>query len=220
MVEKENNVQSEQMNQRFVEKINEIRRKAGYLSIEEVLMLHDRENVVLDPFSLLISKDVEIGEKNVFYPNVVIQREDQGNIRVADENTFFLNTYLFANQGTIDIGRKNHFGDGGCTIKANNPDAHIVVGDNGRYINGAVIIGNSDLGSGSQIIGSITVQDTVLAGGQNFQHANPDERGAVLKGIGLARGLYVAQGKVINAFGSFQDAPIESQSKYHPKQTK
>ncbi len=128
-----------------------------------------------------------------------------------------MNTFIYADQGTVSIGNRNQFGDGGCTIKANSEDTTTTISDNGRYLNGPLIIGSSHLGSGTQVIGAVTVQDSTLEGGKDYMFSDPDERGAVLKGTGLARGMLVSRGKVINAYGNFQDAHVENQSKYHPR---
>jgi len=61
------------------------------------------------------------------------------------------------------------------------------------------------------------VQNCTLADGGTFQEPNPDERGAVLKGFGLARNIVLETGRVINGGGNFADFPIEQQSAYHPK---
>ena len=65
--------------------------------------------------------------------------------------------------------------------------------------------------------GAITVQDCSLEEGGNYKEPDPDLRGAVLKGSGIARDIQLPKGHVINAYGTFQNASLESQSHYHPK---
>ncbi|WP_328990808.1 hypothetical protein OG394_31530 [Kribbella sp. NBC_01245] len=45
----------------------------GWLTVAEVLELAETGSVVLDPHSLLIGREVQLGRGNVFYPNVVIE---------------------------------------------------------------------------------------------------------------------------------------------------
>ncbi len=40
----------------------------------------------------------------------------------------------------------------------------------------------------------------------------------MLKGSGVARGITLAQGLVIQAFGLFADAPVRQQSFFHPNE--
>jgi large exoprotein involved in heme utilization and adhesion len=79
-------------------------------------------------------------------------------------------------------------------------------------------MGQTSLGDGSQILGGITVQNCLLAGGGSYKTSDPDERGAVMKGFGLARNLTLQTGQVINGSGDFGTASIEWQRAYHPKQ--
>ena len=55
--------------------------------------------------------------------------------------------------------------------------------------------------------------------GDGGSHAEPDpnRRGGVLKGAGVARGLHVPQGGVIQAFGIFDTASLRRQVEFHPK---
>lgn len=117
----------------------------------------------------------------------------------------------------MKIGNGNEFGPAGITIKANMSDALIAVGDDGRYCDGASIMGKTNLGSGSQVLGNITVQGCTLAAGGTHQEPDPDKRAAVLKGFGLARGITLEVGQVVNGAGKFADAPVEWQHDYHPK---
>jgi hypothetical protein len=184
----------------------------GYLTLAETFALVERRNVVLDPFSLLIGRDVVIGTGNVFYPGVTIG----GALTIGDENTFHSGSALFAHLGCIVVGGRNQFGEGGFTARADRPGGLIEIGDHGRYLGGVSVQGAARLGSGSQILGAIAVQDFVLAAGGSFEEPDPDARGAVLKGVGRARGLTLARGEVIQGSGAFDAKDIQWQSFYHP----
>jgi hypothetical protein len=177
-----------------VAQLDRIRAGRGFLTIAETLALADSGNVVLDPFSLLVSRAVRIGSRNVFYPGVTL---------VSDPG------------GTIVVGSENQFGEGGFTARAEG-GAVIEIGDGGRYTLGASLTAPAQLGSGSQILGAIAVQDCVLGAGGTFRDLDPDARGAVLKGVGRARGLRLARGQVIQGDGVFDAADIKPQSFYHP----
>jgi len=200
-----------------ITRINQQRASQGFRGISELLALMDQGNTILDPFSLLISVSVILGENNLFYPNVIIQAKDGGKLQMGDGNVFYPNTLVLAEKGSVKIGNENQFGDGGCSVKANMADAEITISDNGRYINGVQVIGKTNLGSGSQVIGPITVQNSTLAAGGDYKSADADLRGGLLKGSGLARNVQVDQGGVINATGDFKQENLERQSKYHPK---
>jgi hypothetical protein len=194
------------------DKLDEMRRGQGYLSLAETLALADRGNVVLDPFSLLIGSGVTIGAGNIFYPNVTIA----GTVAIGDGNTFHSGTALFAAGGRIAIGSRNQFGEGGFTARADGASALIEVGDDGRYLGGVSVSAPAQLGSGTQILGAVAVQGCVLAPGGSFAEPDPDARGAVLKGVGRARGLRLAKGQVIQGDGVFDAKNVKPQSFYHP----
>lgn len=197
--------------------ITTARHHKGFLSIDELIGAAGKNNTILDPASVLVADGVTIGKGNVFYPNVVIERQGEGVITIGDNNTFYPGTYILSSAGTITIGSNNEFGSGGCTIKANTPDARIVIGDGGRYSDATSIMGKTTLGSGSQVLGNITVQGCSLAAGGTYQAPDPDDRAAVLKGFGLARGINLDRGQVVNGAGNFANAPVEWQRSYHPK---
>jgi carbonic anhydrase/acetyltransferase-like protein (isoleucine patch superfamily) len=191
------------------------RKQRGFLSIA-FLLEHYSKNVILDPFSTLISENVEMGQDNSIYPNVIIEAKNGGSIWLGNGNILFPGTLFLADQGEIRIGNNNEFGDGGLRLKANMVGATITIGDFGRYTNGAEIMGKCVLGSGSQILGQITVQNCNLGSGEGYKGSDPDLRGGLLKGFGLARSLDVKQGEVINGQGTFAQANIERQASYHP----
>jgi acetyltransferase-like isoleucine patch superfamily enzyme len=194
--------------------IDNARKKQKFLSADDVLAAYGETNSILDA-SVLISEGVEIGDNNVFYPNVVIERHGEGKISIGNNNIFYPGTYILSSAGSVTVGDKNEFGASGCTIKANMSDAAITIGDGGRYCDGANIMGKTSLDSGSQVLGNITVQGCALAAGGTFQTPDPDERAAVLKGFGLARGILLEKGQVVNGLGNFAERPVEWQREYH-----
>lgn len=195
------------------------RKEKGFLEIPKMITTVGQSNLVLDPYSVLISAGVEVGSDNTFYPNVVIERSGDAVITIGNGNVFYPGTYIVGSAGNIRIGNGNEFGPNGCAIMANVPDASVAIGDNGRYNSGASIMGRTELGTGSQVLGSITVQSCKLAGGETFKDPDPDSRAAVLKGFGLARGITLEIGQVVNGSGNFAEAPVEMQRDYHPKPT-
>lgn len=196
--------------------ISQTRQSKDFLSADELTTTLGKQNTILDS-SVLISKRATVGSGNIFYPNVVIECQEDGQITIGDDNTFYPGTYILSSAGAVKIGSGNEFGPAGITIKANMPDALVTTGNDGRYCDGASIVGKTNLGSGSQVLGSITVQSCTLAAGGTHQEPDPDKRAAVLKGFGLARGITLEVGQVINGAGKFADAPVEWQHDYHPK---
>ncbi len=196
----------------MIEKLNQHRSTLGFLTLEEML---ESDNIFLEPFSILISRHVVLGKNNTFYPSTVLQTLGQGSITLGDNNTFTPNGFFYVS-GTVTIGDNNFFGDGGVTARVSANET-LSIGNNGRYINGVALTGNNTLGDGSQIIGPIRVQSCVLASGGDFTHPEPDERGAVLKGFGLARGITLQGGQVIDGRGTFAVTEIKPQSFFHPK---
>ena len=207
-------IKDEPMDQ-LILRTNQLRSERNFLSIEATLDLADRDNVILDPWSVLISASAKVGSGNIFYPNVTIECSTSSSANIGSANTFCSGSLVVAmNAGAIEIGDANEFGDG-LAIKANRNGSLVRIGSNCRLISGAQVMGRTTIGSGSQIIGSIVVQDCQLDEGEPYSGTNPDLRGAVLKGQGLARSLHVPRGGVINGAGDFSASQIELQSSYH-----
>jgi len=201
-------------------RLDEARRKAGLLTVEQVVALADRDVTVFDPFSTLVGERVELGEGCVLYPGTVLECDAQSVCVLGRDNVLSPGTRICAVQGGhVQIGHCNNIGEGGAQVKANRPDARIEIGGNTRVSGGAELVGSTVLGSGCQVIGAISAQSVILEGGGDWTHPEPDERGAVLKGFGLARGLRLRTGDVVNGAGDFRTAPVERQSHYHPKAT-
>ncbi len=199
----------------LLSQIDRLRRERELLGPTELLALRDRDNVVLDPFSVLISRKARLGRGNHFEPGVVIACAG-GEIEIGDSNTFFIGARIDASAGRIRIGNSNRMGEGGLTLRVSAADTELVIGDGGRYQGGAAIQGPADLGSGSQILGSVLAQGIVLAAGGTFLEPDPDQRGAVLKGFGVARGISLGQGRVIAGSGTFSEDDAVWQSFNHP----
>lgn len=197
--------------------VDDLRRRHGYMTLDEIAALVARGNTVFDPFSTLLSARARIGSGNVFHPCVTLDCGPEGRLEIGDDNLFHAQTSLVAQTGAIFVGDRNTLGDGGFHAAANRPGADIRIGDDGRYLGGVRVFGLTRLGSGSQILGAITVDDCTLAAGGSHRHPVPDERGAVLKGRGSARRLDLAQGRVIVGDGTFRAEDAEPQSNHHPK---
>ncbi len=201
----------------LIELINNQRKSKGFYCTSELLKLCEMGNTILDPFSTLISESVDIGVGNIFYPCTTLEVRHSGLISIGNDNIFYSQSFLFAENGKITIGSNNQFGDGGFSIKANFKNSEIIIGDNGRYLNGVQLLGKTNLGSGSQVIGNITAQDCNLSSGESFLYPDFNLRGGVLKGFGLARNITVNQGKVLNGEGNFNQSDMKDQSFYHKK---
>ncbi len=197
-------------------RLDAAREHKGFLSIDATMEL-GTNNTILDPFSVLISSNVTVGDGNVFYPGVTVNSAADAQIDIGNGNEFHSGTLLIATHGGISIGSHNQFGDGGFTAKSNRPGAFVVIGDRGRYANNPSVFGETRLEDGSQILGNIVVDSCILESGASFEEIEPDKRGAVLKGWGVARMIRVARGHVINGEGNFDEEFTLPQSHFHPK---
>jgi hypothetical protein len=197
--------------------LDAVRRHQGLLTIGEVIDLARRGNIVYDPCSTLIAVRAVIGSGNTFFPNVFLLCGEGGRLELGDGNVLHANTLIEATQGEVRIGSRNQFGEGGFTAKANRPGAFIRIGDGGRYLHGTAVFGQSELGSGSQLLGTISVDGCVLEPGGGFAEPDPDRRAGLLKGHGTARGLRVPRGQVIVGSGTFSMRDLLPQSRFHPK---
>jgi len=197
--------------------LDDVRRQKGLLTLPELIDLAQQGNIFYDPHSVLISARAVIGRDNVFFPGVYLFCTEGGALEIGNGNTFHANSMIEATHGGITIGNGNQFGEGGFTAKANRKGASISIGDEGRYLNGASVFGETSLGSGSQLLGQITVDSCTLAAGGGFREPDPDRRAGLLKGAGVARKLTVPVGQVIVGAGSFAASDLQPQSNFHPK---
>ncbi|OJX72200.1 hypothetical protein [Leifsonia sp. 71-9] len=190
--------------------------RGDFLSSDELSSIAER-NTVLDLHSVLVSRFATLGEGNTLYPGVVIQADDRSELTIGSDNVFYPGAFLLAESGgRLRIGSSGDYGPGGVQVKANAGSSEIRIGDGVRIANGPEIVGLTSIGDGGQVIGPIRAQSVQLAGGGDHQEPDPDRRAGVLKGVGLARGLVVGVGEVVNGLGDFAVAPIERQRFYHP----
>lgn len=193
------------------------RRAQGLLTPLDLIGLADRGILVHDPLSTLIGVDVQVGDGCIFYPGTQLLCHSGQRLMVGEGNVFYPGCWLSAEQGPITLGAGNRLGEGGFIAVTNRAGGQITLGSHGRYQRGAALYAEVSLGDGCQILGPIAVQDCRLAGGGDFTHPEPDERGAVLKGTGTARGLTLKTGEVIAGAGVFDPADLKPQSYYHPR---
>ncbi len=206
------------LDQNMLDDIDTQRSENGFLTLGETMKLSESGNTVLDPFSTLISMHAKIGSNNVFYPNVTVLADNKDVVTIKDHNIFYPMTYMEATGGVIEIGSHNQFGpEDGVTIKANGPDTFISIGNYGRYLSGATFLGKSTLGNGSQVLGSITIENCILEQGGSFKEVNPDLRAAVIKGRGLIRNRTINKGDVAVLGEPLPEVIIQKQSDFHPQ---
>ena len=189
----------------------------GFLGEAETVALGASGIVVPCPQATLVSPGVILGPGVVLWPGVILQIVGEGRIAIGDGAILYPGTRIVAEGGQIRIGARSEIGEeGGFTIKAG-PDG-IAIGENVRLLGGGSLSLGNNIGDGAQIIGPIRCQNCILGAGGSYRHPVADERGAVLKGSGVARGITLAQGLVIQAFGLFADAAVRQQSFFHPNE--
>jgi hypothetical protein len=198
---------------------DEARQKLGFLTVAQTIALAaEKQVIILDPSSVLVSPGVSFGAGVTIWPNVTLLCREEGRIGIGTKAVLFSGTRMVVEGGEIVIGRETEIGDeGGFTFQVFASSQHITIGDNARLLGGGALAQSNDIGSGAQILGPIRGQNCRLGGGGSYRHPDPDERGGVLKGAGVARDIEVPAGKVIQAFGLFADAPLRPQSFFHPK---
>lgn len=194
-----------------------VRRSLGFLTVDETLRLSAVGVLIPDPASVLVSPGVELGEGVILWPGTILQVSGAGGVTVGAGTALFPGTRMVAAGGRIVIGTQAEIGEeGGFTIKT---DAGIAVeiGDGARLLGGGSLTGPNRIGRGAQILGPIRCQNCTLGNGGTYRDPEPDERGGVLKGSGVARAIEVPQGHVIQAFGLFAEGVLRRQSYFHPK---
>ncbi len=193
------------------------RQRLGFMSLAETLALAHRGILVPDPGSVLVSRDAQLEGDVVLWPNVILQTTTDGRIAVAQGTNLFPGTRIVASGGTVTVGAEAEIGEeGGFTIKASAGDI-IGIGDGARLLGGGSLTLSNRIGRGAQILGPIRCQNCTLGDGGSYRDPDPDMRGGVLKGSGVARNVEVPQGHVIQAFGLFAEAVLRRQSYFHPK---
>jgi carbonic anhydrase/acetyltransferase-like protein (isoleucine patch superfamily) len=194
------------------------RRALGFLTADETLRLGDSGVRILDPHSALVSAGVALDPGVIVYPGVLLEQDADSSITIGAGTRLYPGTCVLASAGgSVAVGAGCQLGPGGVQVKANAAGAQIRIGDGVRLLNGCEVVGASQIGKGGQLIGAIAAQSVQLEGGLGgWEWPDPDQRGAVLKGAGLARGLQLEMGQVMNLQPSFADVPIEAQRTYHP----
>jgi carbonic anhydrase/acetyltransferase-like protein (isoleucine patch superfamily) len=193
------------------------RERLGFLSEAEIIALSRLGIMLPDPGSVLVSGDVRLAEDVVLWPNVILQISAGGRITIDRGTNLFPGTRIVASGGSVTIGAGTEIGEeGGFTLKAGAGET-IEIGDGARLLGGGSLTLSNRIGRGAQILGPVRCQNCLLGDGGTYRDPEPDERGGVLKGSGIARGIEVPQGHVIQAFGLFAEAVMRPQSYFHPK---
>ncbi|MCB9139971.1 MAG: hypothetical protein H6642_16640 [Caldilineaceae bacterium] len=196
----------------YMDVMNRSRRENGFKTIDELIVLSN-DNTVFDLFSVLIGASVEIGSGNMIYPNVLIQATN-GKVMIGEENIFYSGTRILSEGGEIVMGSKNEIGEQSAGIKSVND--RIEIKDECRVMSGAQIGDGCYLGNGAQVLGTIRMTRCILLDGKSYRERNPNKRGGVLKGSGVAGDLSVGVGMVISGNGHFSINDLVPQERNHP----
>jgi UDP-3-O-[3-hydroxymyristoyl] glucosamine N-acyltransferase len=114
---------------------DEHRAALGFLTVAETDALAAGGSRILDAYSTLVSRGVLIGPDTIVYPGVVIQRDTTSSLTLGSRNVLYPGTVLIAARGgRLAIGDNCELGPGGVQVKANAPDAEIVLGDGVRLL--------------------------------------------------------------------------------------
>lgn len=198
--------------------VNRARGCASFLTVEAVAALADDGILVLDPFSTLVSPGVMLTTGVTLFPGTILQATEGGEVTVGRNTRLYPGTRIVAAGARVTIGADTEIGDeGGFTVKAEHPGGVIEIGSSVRLLGGGSLALDNHIGDGAQVLGPIRMQNCRLEAGDSHRDPDPDRRGGVLKGSGVARGLTVPVGMVIQAFGLFNEAPLRRQSFFHPK---
>ena len=194
------------------------RERAGFLSLADTAALNEKGIIVLDPHSTLVSPRVVLSEGITLWPSVTIEASDCADVSIGRGTQLYSGTRIVAKSGKIVIGMDVEIGEeGGFTIKAETSHCVIEIGNGARLLGGGALSLRNVIGRGAQVLGPIRMQNCVLGAGATYAEPDPDKRGAVLKGSGVARNIELPAGKVIQGFGLFSEAPVCDQSYFHPK---
>lgn len=94
------------------------RQEHGFLTPMELRALAEEcGNTVFDFSSVLISRGVRMGMRNIVYPNVILKTEGDGLIDIGDGNTFFPGT-IIRSTGKVRIGNGNEIGEGEIVMRS------------------------------------------------------------------------------------------------------
>lgn len=193
------------------------RLQLGFLSLEATVALASRDILIPDPASVLVSPSAKLGKGVILWPGVIVECSSVSDLSIGDGTALLPGTRIVASNGTVMIGHDVEIGEeGGFTIKAES-GAVIEIGDGARLLGGGSLTMANRIGRGAQILGPIRCRNCRLGDGGDYRHPEPDERGGVLKGSGVAHDIHVEQGHVIQAFGLFSEGIVRRQSYFHPK---
>jgi len=195
-----------------------MRSQAGFLTVSQLLERFGKTNILLDPFSTLVTENVSLGDGNILHPCVRILSANGYQVLLGRHNVILPGTVIEATAGDIRIGDANEIGDGGFSARANRVGSAILIGSNGRYQGNASVFGESTLGDGTQILGHIMVNNCSLEAGADYKSSDPALRGGLLKGYGSAQNIHVPQGQVIAGWGESLANMLLSQTTFHPKE--
>jgi hypothetical protein len=194
---------------------DQARQALGFLSEAETAALAASGVRIPCPQATLVSPGVILAEGVVLWPGVVLQIDGDGRLSVGEGSILYPGTRIVAAGSQVSIGAGSEIGEeGGFTIKSGADG--ILIGRDVRLIGGGSLTLANQIGDGAQILGPIRCQNCSLGGGESYRHPISNERGAVLKGSGVARGIALSQGLVIQTFGLFADATVRQQSFFHP----
>jgi hypothetical protein len=199
----------------------EHRRALGFMSAQELERLGSAGVLIPEPSSPLVSPRAGIGQGTVLYPAVIIDADADSAITIGRRCRLYPGALLEAREGAqIIIGDDAELGPGGVSIRVRGSGSAVVLESEVRLSGGCELSGDCRLGHGAQLLGAISARSITLGGGLGG-HAwpDPDQRGAVLKGAGLADGIALQRGEVRSCRPSFADAPTERQSAHHPPAT-
>ncbi len=194
------------------------RTRHGFRTLAETARLAERGVTLFDPASTLVARAADIAAGVVLWPGVLVQCADGGAIAIAAGAVLWSGTRLSAEAGSaIAIGPETAIGEeGGFTILAG-AGHRIAIAANARLRGGGTLEGDCEIGEGGQIIGPIRARDIRLGAGGSWREPDPDRRGGVLKGAGVARGIHVPTGFTLQGFGIFDPSDLKPQSVFHPK---
>jgi hypothetical protein len=199
----------------------EHRRALGFMSVQELERLGGTGVLVPDPSSPLVSPRARIGQGTVIYPTVIIDVDADSAITIGRHCRLYPGALLEAREGAqIIIADDAELGPGGVSIRVRGRGNAVVLESEVRLSGGCELSGDCRLGRGAQLLGAISARGVTLGGGLGgHDWPDPDGRGAVLKGAGLADGIALERGEVRSCRPSFADAPTERQSAHHPPAT-
>jgi carbonic anhydrase/acetyltransferase-like protein (isoleucine patch superfamily) len=194
------------------------REARGFFSVSATDALAELDVWILDPASTLISRTVMLGAGTVVYPTVVVDADDRSSIEIGERCVLYPGSVLEARDGgRIAVASDVELGPGGVVLRAGENES-LILGEEVRLTGGCELTGVSELGRGAQVLGGISARSVRLGGGRGgYRWGVADERGAVLKGNGIADGVVLDVGQVKSCRASFADAPTERQATYHPE---